>query len=79
MKVSLGTKIRTAALFIALLNQVLVLMGVHPLPFNQAEVEQTLSLVFTGVTAILAWWKNNSFSKAAIKADTVLKQEKASK
>lgn len=76
MKVLLGTKVRTAALFIALINQVLVAIGYHPLPFNQENVEQVLSSAFTGVTALLAWWKNNSFSKAAIKADIVLKTEK---
>jgi SPP1 family holin len=79
MKVSLGTKVRTVALFIALINQVLVVLGYHPLPFDQDAVEQVVTLGFTGVTALWAWWKNNSFSKAAVKADNVLKQEKAKK
>lgn len=77
MKVSLGTKVRTVALFITLVNQVLSIFKINPIPFNSEEVEMLVSTLLTGAAAIWAWWKNNSFTKAAIKADENLKEDKA--
>lgn len=69
MKIDIGTKVRTAALFVALINQVLVALGHSPIPWNSEAVELVVSTGVTGVTALWAWWKNNSFTKKAIKAD----------
>jgi SPP1 family holin len=77
--VSIGTKIRTTALFLTLINQVLAVFNISPIPFDQEQVTLVVSTVLTGAAAIWAWWKNNSFTKAAKKADEVMKQEKANK
>lgn len=74
-----GTAIRTIVLVIALLNQVLAIFDVSPLMIADAEVELLVSTLFTVVTAIIAWWKNNSFSKEAIHADAVMKANKSIK
>ncbi|WP_080845536.1 phage holin [Cytobacillus gottheilii] len=66
--------IRTIVLAVALLNQVLVMSGLSPLPFDDAQVEQGVSALFTVVASIWSWWKNNSFSRNAQKADEVLKE-----
>ena len=77
MKVSKETIVRTAVLFVALLNTVLNACGKNPLPFSDDEVYTGVSAVVATVAAIWAWWKNNSFTSAAVKADEVLKIEKA--
>lgn len=77
MKVSKETIVRTAVLFVALLNTVLNACGKNPLPFSDDEVYAGVSAVVATVAAVWAWWKNNSFTAAAVKADEVLKIEKA--
>ena len=61
-----GTVIRTVLLFIALINQTLVMFGQTVLPISVEQV-QTVgealyvagSTIFTMVTAVIAWFKNN--------------------
>lgn len=77
MKVSKETIARTVVLFVALLNTVLNACGKNPLPFSDDEVYTGVSAVVATVAAVWAWWKNNSFTAAAVKADEVLKIEKA--
>nr|DAN08387.1 MAG TPA: holin [Caudoviricetes sp.] len=77
MKVSKETIVRTVVLFVALLNTVLNACGKNPLPFSDDEVYTGVSAVVATVAAVWAWWKNNSFTSAAVKADEVLKIEKA--
>lgn len=77
MKVSKETIVRTVVLFVALLNTVLNACGKNPLPFSDDEVYTGVSAVVATVAAIWAWWKNNSFTAAAVKAEEVLKIEKA--
>jgi len=62
---------------VALLNTVLNACGKNPLPFSDDEVYTGVSAVVATVAAVWAWWKNNSFTAAAVKADEVLKIEKA--
>ena len=69
MKVSAGTISRTIILFVALVNQFLVMMGYNTLPIDDTTITQIVSGVFTVVASVMAWWKNNSFTSAAIQAD----------
>lgn len=71
-----GTIVRTVVLAVALFNQVLVMAGKSPLPFTNEEVTEGVSMILTAGASIWAWWKNNSFTQAAIKADDVLKNLK---
>jgi SPP1 family holin len=66
--------IRTIVLVVALINQSLVMAGLHPLPFNDAQVENGFTIIFTVVASLVAWWKNNSFTKNAKQADAYLKE-----
>ena len=68
-KIETGTIVRTAVLVFALINQVLTVCNINPLPFSEEEVSQAVTVVLTVGSALWAWWKNNSFSQAAIKAD----------
>ena len=68
------TIIRTIVLIVALINQALTLASKNPLPFEDDEIVNVLSYAFTLGASLWAWWKNNSFTKNAIKADEVLAQ-----
>lgn len=75
-KISKGTIIRTTLLILAILNNLLALFGKSPLPFDDETVEEVISFLFTTGTALAAWWKNNSFTEAALKGDAVMRQLK---
>ena len=66
-KISAGTIARTACLLLALTNQILSACGKPILPIESATV-----------AALIAWWKNNSFTQAALAADEVYEQKKNS-
>ena len=67
--ISAGTIARTACLLLALTNQMLGAFGKPVLPIESATVEQLVTAGITTVAALIAWWKNNSFTPAAIEAD----------
>jgi len=68
-KVSTQTIIRTIILLVTLVNQVLLALGKNPFPFAEDELYNLLSTAAAAIATIWAWWKNNSFSSAAIAAD----------
>lgn len=76
MKISKGTLIRTIILALALINQVLAMFGMSPLNIADDDISTVISTAFTIISAIVAWWKNNSFSDAAIKADNFMHELK---
>ena len=78
-RISTDTIARTICLVFALVNQVLAIFGKNVLPFTNDEIYQTVSLVATLSTSLLAWWKNNSFTSAAIEADKLMKSLKSEK
>lgn len=78
MKVSKGTIARTVVLIIALINQTLTMTGHNPLPWSDEQLYEGITIILTVGASIAAWWKNNSFTKPAIKADEVLKELKNS-
>ena len=67
--ISAGTIARTAVLLLALTNQILSACGKPVLPIESATVEQLVTAGITTVAALIAWWKNNSFTVAALEAD----------
>lgn len=77
-KISAGTIGRTAVLMLALANQILSALGKPLLPIDSAQLEQLITADITTVAALVAWWENNSFSTAAIKADSYLENLKKS-
>ncbi|MHC5228381.1 phage holin [Enterococcus sp. LJL99] len=75
-KISSETIARTIILVLALINQILAIAGKGTLDIVDETIYQVVSLLFTVFSTLLNWWKNNSFTQAAIKADTFLKEEK---
>ncbi len=76
MHITSGTIARTICLILALLNQVLAVLGKGTLAIAEDDIYQIVSLIATIAAGVAAWWKNNSFTKAAISADEVLRQSK---
>lgn len=76
MKVTAGTIARTVLLVLALVNQGLTITGHAPIPVDNALVEQFIALGFTGIMAIITYWKNNSWTKPALIADQYKNQLK---
>lgn len=79
MKISKGTLIRTIILALALINQVLALFGLSPLNIADEDISTVISTAWTIIAAVVAWWKNNSFSDAAIRADDFMHELKGDK
>lgn len=76
MNITSGTLARTIILALALINQLLSASGHAVLPIDDAQVETLVSTAWTVVAAIIAWWKNQSFTKAAIAGDAYMKELK---
>lgn len=77
--VTTGTIARTIVLILALANQVLAMCGKQVLNIADDDIYQTVSLLFTIGASAAAWWKNNSFSQTALKADKVMAELKENK
>lgn len=71
-----GTIIRTIILLVALVNQLLLAFGKSPLPIDDSHIETVISTTFTIIVSLVAWWKNNSFTEEAQKADEYMKKLK---
>ncbi len=70
------TLIRTVVLAVALINQILTVWGKNPLPFSEDALYEGLSMAATAAAGLWAWWKNNSFTAAAVEADRYLAELK---
>ena len=74
MKISKSTIVRTILLALVIINFVLEKCGIDIIPADEYTITM---FVETGIEiAILAvgFWKNNSYTKKAIKADEFLKE-----
>ena len=78
--------VRTIVLFLALINQILSATGHAIIPIDalvpqawqedDATVETVITTLITIVTALIAWWKNNSFTYAARVGDRSMEQQR---
>ena len=76
MNITSVTIARTIILVLALLNQILTATGHSVINISDESINTLISTGFTIVTAIVAWWKNNSFTQSALKADEVMREGK---
>ena len=73
-KIPVSTIIRTIVMVFSLVNTVLTMIGKNPLPFSDEQIYIVLtSAVSVGVT-LWTWWKNNSFTQAALAGDEVMQK-----
>ncbi|GIN74043.1 hypothetical protein J14TS2_45180 [Bacillus sp. J14TS2] len=71
-KITAGTWARTIVLIVALINQVLTMFGLNPIPFSDDEVYNGVTVLFTVIATLIAWWKDNDITK-----ETIDKKERA--
>ena len=71
-----GTIARTLILALALINQILTASGHSIIAVSDDDINTLITTGFTVISALIAWWKNNSFTRPALKADEVLREEK---
>lgn len=63
---------RFVALGVVIINSVLTMLDVNPIPFSQEEAYGIVSTVLACGVAIYTAWKNNSITKEAKMADKVM-------
>ena len=77
MEITSGTIARTIILALALINQLLSASGHAVIPIENATIENLVSTAFTVIMAVIAWWKNNSFTHAARVGDFHMRKARA--
>ena len=54
--------VRTCVLFVALVNQLLMVFGYSILPISEQQVSELCTTLFTIIAAIWAWWTDNKLN-----------------
>lgn len=70
--VTVQTWARTLVLVLALISQLAVILGKRSEAIDIDRWQEYVTYIFTVGASIVAWWKNNSFTKNAQTADDVL-------
>ena len=73
--VKVGTWVRGILLIISFVNMALSAAGKAPIPADYNELYTIVSVIFSILVAISAYWKNNSFTEAAQTADKFLHEQ----
>ena len=73
--VKVGTWVRGILLIISFVNMALSAAGKTPIPADYNELYTIVSIVFSILVGISAYWKNNSFTEAAQTADKFLHEQ----
>lgn len=68
--------VRLVVMLILIVNQILISRGWTPLPYDEEQIFEFVNGLALVVAGVWAWWKNNSITKEAQKADKVLAYEK---
>ena len=54
--------VRTCVLFVALVNQLLMVFGYSILPISELQVSELCTTLFTIIAAIWTWWTDNKLN-----------------
>ena len=76
--ISKGTIVRTIMLVIVIINMVLKHFGIDVINVEESQVLTFVETLIEIAVIIVTFWKNNSFTQKAIKADEFLKTLKES-
>ncbi len=72
MKISKGTIVRTVMLVIVIINLVLKQLGHDLINVSESEILSVVEMIIELAVIVVSFWKNNSYSEKAIKADEFL-------
>lgn len=78
MKISKGTIVRTILLVIVIINLILKRFGLSLIEVSENEILEAVEMIIEITVIVVNFWKNNSYTQNAIKADEFLKQLKNS-
>ena len=78
MKISKGTIVRTILLGIVIINLILKQFGLGLIEVTENEILPIIEMIIEIAVIVVNFWKNNSYTDKAIKADEFLKQLKES-
>ena len=78
MQISKGTIARTISIVLVLVNIVLKQFGIDAINVSESEILSLIEAVIEVAIIVVSFWKNNSFTQNAIKADEFLKTLKGS-
>lgn len=73
MRVTKGTIIRTVMLAAVIVNMILKKLGYDALKVEEDSVSAFIEALIEIAVIVVSFWKNNSFSQNALKADEYLK------
>ena len=76
MKMTKGTIVRTILLLITIINIGLQHFGIDVIKVDESEVASLLEYIIQIAIIVVGFWKNNSYTDKAIKADEFLKNLK---
>jgi SPP1 family holin len=74
MKISKGTIVRTIMMLLVIVNIVLQHMGYDIIDVDESAILTLVELLIEIAIMIVGFWKNNSYTEKAIKADEFLKK-----
>lgn len=78
MKITKSTIVRTILTLLVIVNFVLERCGIDIIPSDESVILMIVETVIEIAIIVVSFWKNNSFTPAAIKADKFLKELKES-
>lgn len=73
MNISKGTIVRTIMLVIVIINMILKHFGIDAINVSENEILSLVEVLIEIAVIAVSFWKNNSFTEKAIKADEFLK------
>lgn len=73
MKISKGTIVRTIMMLLVIVNIVLQKMGYDIINVDENTILTLVEVLIEIAVLIVGFWKNNSYTEKAIKADEFLK------
>jgi SPP1 family holin len=79
MRVTAGTISRTIILILAAVNQLLSVFGYEVINIPNDTINALVDSAFLIGAAVVAFWKNNSFTPEALEGDELMKELKAKK
>ena len=77
MKVNKETIARTICLALALINQILAILGKGTIDIADDVIYQFVTLAFTISASLIAWWKNNDLTPEARAGSAYMRKLKA--
>ena len=73
MKISKGTIVRTIMIVLVIVNVILGHLGYDLINVDENELLEFVEALIEIAITVVGFWKNNSYTEKAIKADELLK------